>query len=126
MVEDAGSLDAQTYEVTATGTAWAAPATISIASGVMRLLQCELYLVHHVPILNAHHICPESWWIAAGKPVSTPFKNLCPNCHGATHAAIDGIIRKLDIHLLPPRCVQLAQQAFSIAEANGLTPKLTL
>jgi hypothetical protein len=85
-----------------------------------------MYLTHHVPVLNAHHICPESWWKAAGQPVDTPFKNLCPNCHSATHAAIDGILRKLDTSALPPRAVMLAEQAFAIAREHGLTPKPTL
>lgn len=96
-----------------------------VTGGAVQLQQCGAY-AHRMPVLNAHHVCPESWWVAAGKPVASPLKNLCPNCHGSVHAAIDGIIRQLDVSALPPRCVVLARQAFVLAEQNGLTPAPTL
>jgi hypothetical protein len=98
---------------------------LDVVGGAVQLQQCDLY-AHRVPILNAHHICPESWWLAAGKPVNSPLKNLCPNCHESVHTAIDGILRQLDLAALPPRCVALAQQAFVLADQNGLTPAPTL
>lgn len=99
---------------------------ISVYGGKVQLQACELYRSHRVPILNAHHIAPESWWRAAGKPVDTPMKALCPNCHESVHTAIDGILDGWDVTSLPPRCVVLARQAFTIAADNGLTPAPTL
>lgn len=96
-----------------------------VTDGAVQLQLCDLY-AHRVPVLNAHHVCPESWWRAAGKPVVSPLRNLCPTCHGSVHTAIDGILRQLDVTALPPRCVALARQAFVIAEQNGLTPAPTL
>lgn len=96
-----------------------------VTDGAVQLQQCDLY-AHHVPLLNAHHVCPESWWRAAGVPVGSPLRNLCQDCHGSVHTAIDGIIRGLDISVLPPRCIALARQAFVIAADNGLTPAPTL
>lgn len=101
------------------------PLRITAPGGVLQLQLCGLY-VHRVPILNAHHVCPESWFLAAGKPVGTPLKKLCPDCHTATHVAIDGILRGWDVSVLPPRCVALARQAFDLADLNGLTPAPTL
>lgn len=100
-------------------------ATLSVVGGQVQLQDCSLY-VHKVAVLNNHHICPESWWQKAGKPVNTPMIMLCSNCHSNTHACIDGMILGRDISLLPPRCQKLAQQALSIAASNGLTPSLTL
>lgn len=96
-----------------------------IVNNEVQLQPCSLYK-HAVPILDRHHICPDSWFVAAGKPVDSPLADLCPNHHVATHAAIDALIKKQITDLLPPRCYQLALQAFAIAEANGLTPALTL
>jgi hypothetical protein len=101
------------------------PVELVITGGVVQLQKCGLY-AHAVPILNSHHVCPESWWLAAGKPVASPLFSLCPDCHEAVHVAIDAQIRGLGTSLLPPRCVKLAAEAFPIAEANGLTPALTL
>lgn len=99
-------------------------ATLTV-DGKVLMQRCTLY-AHYCAVLNLHHICPASWWEAAGKPVDTPLIELCPDCHMNSHAAIDGIIRSSDISALPPRCVALAKQAFVIATANGLTPKPTL
>ena len=99
--------------------------TLVVVGNVIQLQPCSLY-AHHVPILNSHHICPASWWQAAGKPIASPMAALCSNCHAATHTAIDGTIEGRDLGLLPPRCIALARQAFTIASANGLTPALTL
>lgn len=97
-----------------------------VSGGAVQLQQCELYASHRVPVLNSHHVCPESWWRAAHKPVGTPMKSLCPNCHNSVHTAIDGILHGWDVTSLPPRCVALARQAFSLAADNGLTPAPTL
>lgn len=98
---------------------------IVVTDGVVRLQRCVLY-AHRVPLLNEHHVCPESWFKAAGQPVGTPLKALCPDCHTATHVAIDGLLKGRDVSLLPPRCVVLAREAFTLAEMNGLTPAPTL
>lgn len=100
-------------------------AKIVVTSGQIQMQQCSLY-VHFCAILNSHHVCPESWWIAAGKPVGSPLVEICPNCHNDVHAAIDGMIKGQDVSHLPYRCRMLAEQAFPIATANGLTPALTL
>jgi hypothetical protein len=92
---------------------------------VLQLQLCALY-VHRVPILNAHHVCPESWWLAAGKPVASPLVKLCPDCHSAAHTAIDGLLKGWNVSVLPPRCVALAREAFRLAEINGLVPAPTL
>ena len=99
---------------------------IVVVNNTIQLQQCSLYKTHYVAILNSHHVCPESWWIAAGKPVASPLVEICPNCHYDIHAGIDGIIKGQDISHLPFRARGLAEQAFPIAEANGLTPALTL
>ena len=98
---------------------------IVINDGVIGLQLCDLY-VHDVPIIQDHHVVPESWWRAAGKPVNSPMRGLCPNCHMAAHAAIDGLIRGLNINNLPPRSIVLARAAIAGAAANGLTPAPTL
>ena len=99
---------------------------IVVVNNTIQLQPCSLYLTHFTAILNDHHVCPESWWIAAGKPVQSPLKELCPTCHYDVHAAIDGIIKGQDISHIPYRQRMLAQEAFPIAAANGLTPALTL
>lgn len=96
-----------------------------IAGGIVQLQRCTLYR-HAVPVLNAHHVVPESWWRAAGRPVESPLRDLCPDCHAATHAAIDGLLRDLDVSLLPRRAVGLAHLALTGAESAGLTPAPTL
>ena len=103
-----------------------------VVDNEVQLQRCTLY--RHNPaaatecaILNDHHVCPESWWEQAGKPhVTSPLVSLCPTCHYNVHAAIDARIKGQKRDLLPPRCVSLADQAFTIAAANGLTPALTL
>ena len=99
---------------------------VSVYGGKVVLQRCDLYLRHRVPVLNSHHVCPVSWWRAAGQPVATPMKYMCPNCHNSVHAAIDGILHGWDVSALPPRCVALARQAFTIAADHGLTPAPTL
>src|SRR5207302_2022727 len=96
-----------------------------VVNGVVELQQCGIYR-HATAIVEVHHICPESWWRAAGKPVASPTKVLCPSDHSSVHAAIDARIKGQDRSKLPPRCVALADAAFPIAEQNGLTPALTL
>lgn len=101
------------------------PRLLNVRDGKVQLQRCALY-AHTVPLLNDHHICPESWFRAARKTVDTPMKYLCPDCHMAVHVAIDGLLRNLDVSALPPRCVALAHQAFDLAAEYGLTPAPTL
>lgn len=96
-----------------------------VVGNVVELQACGLYHHSH-PMIEYHHVCPESWWVAANKPVQSPLFKLCPNCHYGIHVAIDAIIKKQDTHLLHSKWVEMAQQAFTIATANGLTPALTL
>lgn len=99
-----------------------------VVENVVEMQQCLLYkhTAHLCAILDRHHVCPDSWWDAAGKPVASPMRALCPTCHANTHAAIDARIKGQNRSHLPPRCVALADAAFPIAEQNGLTPALTL
>lgn len=101
------------------------PTTLVLDGNQIQLQHCTLYLHVH-PMVEQHHVCPESWWIAAGKPVQSPFQTLCPNCHYGVHVCIDGLIAKRDLSLMPPRWVKLAQYGITLALANGLTPAPTL
>ena len=96
-----------------------------MVNDVLQPQRCALY-AHTAMMLDSHHVCPESWWRAAGKPVASPLTELCPTCHYDTHVAIDGLVRGLDISLVRLRCQGLARQAMVIAAANGLTPAVTL
>lgn len=100
--------------------------SLVVEDGSIKLRSCSLYAGHGTAVLEAHHICPHSWWVAAGKPVDTPMADLCGLCHNNTHAAIDGLVRGLDVTHLPPRTVLLATRALLIATDNGLTPRPTL
>jgi len=102
------------------------PARLLITGTVVQLQSCELYAGHYSAVIEAHHICPKSWWVAAHKPVDTPMAELCGLCHNNVHAAIDGLIRKLDVSRLPPRAVRMARRALDIAAVSGLAPALTL
>ena len=97
-----------------------------ITGNVLELQQCSLYLSHRVPVLNVHHVVPESWWIAAGLPVASPLRSLCPECHSEVHCALDGLITGVDVSVLRARVVRLAQAGIAGAEAAGLTPARTL
>jgi hypothetical protein len=99
--------------------------TLVIVGGSVQLQACTLY-DHHCAIIENHHVVPKSWWEAAGKPVNSPMKVLCPNCHMNTHTAIDSLIRGIGTSALPPRCVNLARSALVLAVQNGLTPAPTL
>lgn len=48
------------------------------------------------------------------------------NCHYNTHVAIDSLLKGLDVSLLPPRCVRMAEAGIDGAKAAGLTPAPTL
>jgi hypothetical protein len=100
-------------------------ADLVIINNQVQMQPCSLYK-HSAAMLDAHHVIPESWWLKAGRPVASPLKELCPNCHYNTHVAIDGLIRGRDVSLLPPRCVALARDGIAGAQQNGLTPALTL
>lgn len=84
--------------------------------------QCSMCPVFH-PVIETHHVVPKAWW--PGKP-STPMRELCPNCHYGTHAAIDWLIQGRDILTLPSQYVDLARQGLELAKAAGLTPARTL
>jgi hypothetical protein len=99
--------------------------TVQVTDNVVVLQPCQLYR-HKAGMIDAHHVIPHSWWLAAGKEVDTPMYNLCPTCHYNTHVAIDGLIKEQDVHLLPSRCVSLARRALAGAAQYGLTPALTL
>lgn len=102
------------------------PATLAVTDNVIQMQQCAMYRSHRTAVLNAHHVCPESWFRAAGKPVETPLISLCPTCHANVHTAIDGILRKRDVSRLPRGCVALARKAFALADQFGVTPAPTL
>jgi hypothetical protein len=101
------------------------PVRLVITGNVLEMQPCGLY-AHTSAVLHSHHVIPESWWIAAGRPVGSPLVEICPTCHYNTHAAIDGTLRHLDISHLPLRCVKLAADGIAGALAAGLTPALTL
>lgn len=96
-----------------------------IAGNCVAMQKCDLYK-HRCAVIQSHHVCPESWWKRAGKPVNTPFRELCPTCHMDVHAGIDGLLHGHDISAIPARAQRLAQQAFDIAREYGLTPFPTL
>lgn len=98
---------------------------LNVVAGSIQLQDCTLY-AHRCAIVENHHVVPKSWWVAAGLPITSPMKVLCPNCHYNTHAAIDALLRGLDVSALPPRCVNLARTAMLLAIQNGLTPAPTL
>jgi hypothetical protein len=102
------------------------PAELVIIENRITLQPCALYKGHLCAVINAHHICPKSWFEQAGVLVETPMINLCPTCHFNVHAMIDARIKGQNADILPPRCRALAEQAFLIARGHGLTPRLTL
>lgn len=93
--------------------------------GVVLMQTCALYK-HQAAIVQAHHICPKSWFEHARKPIDTPMISLCPTCHMNTHAAIDGLLAGHDVTAIPARARRLAHQALAIAQRQGLTPSRTL
>jgi HNH endonuclease len=101
------------------------PVKIVITDGKIRMQMCGLY-AHTSAILQAHHVIPESWWLKAGKPVESPMRDLCPTCHMNVHAAIDGILRELDVSYLPRRAQALGRAGINLGKMAGLTPALTL
>jgi hypothetical protein len=102
------------------------PAELVVIENKIILQRCSMYKDHSCAVVNAHHICPKSWFEAAGTTVITPMVNLCPGCHMNVHAAIDGMIKGQDIRAIPPRARHLADEAFRLATLNHLTPGLTL
>lgn len=102
------------------------PATLVVTGNVIELQRCHLYKGHLCAVVNAHHICPKSWFESAGVLVDTPMVALCPTCHMNVHAAIDAVIKGQDASHLPMRARHLADEAFLIAKQHGLTPGLTL
>lgn len=95
------------------------------ATGAVLMKACALYK-HEAAIVQAHHICPKSWFEHAGVLVDTPLISLCPTCHMNTHAAIDGILAGRDVTALPARARRLAEQGLAIAKEQGLVPARTL
>jgi hypothetical protein len=102
------------------------PRELAVADGRVLLRACTLYKRHACAILERHHVCPKSWWAAAGKTIDTPIVAICPTDHMNVHAAIDGLLAGRDVSAIPPRCVALARQGLDIAARNGLTPAPTL
>jgi hypothetical protein len=102
------------------------PAALVITDNKIILQPCALYKGHSCAVINAHHICPKSWFEAAGVPVQTPMINLCPTCHFNVHAAIDGTIKGEDVSGIGRNCRSLAAQAFALATVHHLTPGPTL
>jgi hypothetical protein len=100
--------------------------TLIHTGDILELQRCALYRGHRCAVVQAHHICPKSWFLAAGKPVDTPMITLCPSCHMNIHAALNGLIAGWDVRVVPLRCRTVAQQGLKIAEALGLTPAPTL
>lgn len=100
--------------------------TIVVVNHVITLQECSLYRGHVCALVNAHHICPKSWFLTAGVEINTPMIDLCPTCHANVHAAIDGTIKGQDVSRIPPRARRLADRAFAIADSQHLTPGLTL
>jgi hypothetical protein len=94
--------------------------------GAVTQQTCRLSSWHKCSVINLHHVCPKSWFEAAGKPVVTPMAAICPNCHANTHAALDALISGESVKHLPRKCVTLARQGLQIAEQNDLTPAPTL
>jgi hypothetical protein len=95
------------------------------ATGPILMHQCALYR-HQAAIVQAHHVCPKSWFEHARKPIVTLLITLCPTDHMNVHAAIDGLIAGRDVTAIPRRCINLARQALAIAAQQGLTPTPTL
>lgn len=100
--------------------------TLVVASNAIQLQQCALYRPHLCAIVQAHHICPQSWFRAAGVPVDTPMIDLCPSCHMNIHAAIDGILAGRDVQKIPLRCRKIAEQGLALAREHGLPTSRTL
>jgi hypothetical protein len=96
-----------------------------VINNKVQLQTCSLY-THTHPMLEFHHVCPESWWAAAGKTPADIYLLVCPSCHYGIHVAIDGILIGQDISLLPKRWVKQAERAYNIASQNGLIPRRTL
>lgn len=94
-------------------------------NGAVLMQTCALYK-HSAAIVQAHHICPKSWFEHAGQPIVTPLIALCPTCHMDAHAAIDGLLAGHDVTAIPARARRLAQQALAIAHEHALTPTRTL
>lgn len=102
------------------------PRRLVVVDGRILMQACSLYKRHPAAVLNRHHVVPESWWLAAGRPVASPLVSICPTCHGDVHAGIDALIAGHDISALPRNCRRLAKQALELAAEYGLTPAPTL
>lgn len=100
--------------------------SLVVVGGVLRLQKCTLYKGHQCAVIQAHHICPKSWFEAAKIPVDTPMIILCPVCHMNVHAGIDGTLKGEDISAIGRYPRRLVAQAFQIAQDKGLTPAPTL
>lgn len=96
-----------------------------VLNNALQLQRCSLY-AHYCAVVEDHHVVPESWWRAANKPVDSPMRVLCPNCHYNTHAAIDGYLKGQNVAALPARCLALARSGIALGREAGLTPALTL
>lgn len=43
-----------------------APQTLVVDGGRVLLQPCSLYKRHMTAVIEHHHVCPKSWWLAAG------------------------------------------------------------
>lgn len=102
------------------------PAQLVIIEDEIILQPCGMYRGHECAVINEHHVCPKSWFEAAGVLVQTPMIQLCPTCHFNVHAAIDAVIKGQNARRIPRRARHLADEAFRLAEIHHLTPRLTL
>jgi hypothetical protein len=100
--------------------------SLVVTRNTLALQRCALYKGHRCAVVQAHHICPKSWFITAGQPIDTPMITLCPSCHMNIHAALNGIIAGWDVRAVPLRCRTIAQQGLRIAREKGLAPAPTL
>ena len=99
---------------------------IVVVDGTIELQQCGLYSTHKHPLIEKHHIVPESWWINAGIPVASELINLCPNCHYNVHVVIDAMIKNQVYTALPLRCQKLGVRGVAEGKALHLPISLTL
>ncbi|MGW2721463.1 hypothetical protein [Streptomyces sp. NPDC001492] len=99
---------------------------LAVDGNRMLMQPCSLYKRHMTAVIERHHVCPKSWWLASGKAIDTPIVAICGTCHGDAHAAIDGLLAGRDVSAIPRRCVALARQGLAIAAEHGLTPAPTL
>jgi hypothetical protein len=97
-------------------------------------MSCWLHKSHSpIPhLLDAHHITPKSWYVAAGRAIDTRTLTICPTGHSNVHTFIDLLVAHagtvpwtLAKHIGLEERV-LATLGYARGVAAGLTPKPTL